>query len=156
MREFLGPHHTPPLSARAPTSDHIFFPLLFFSAVPSSTTLTSPIEPFPVSLNMVVSLRAGAFHIQIVNARLYGLEGQWSTFDVVPYTRDGIAFSSAQITALWTVRALRTLSNGANIQVRDFVTVNSPFPHPIAVKETRAESSLSLSPLDRNHREWTL
>lgn len=74
---------------------------------------------------MVVSLRAGALHVQIGNARLYGLEGQWSTFDVVPYNRDGTAFSSAQITALWTVRALRTLSNGASIQVRDFVTVSS-------------------------------
>jgi hypothetical protein len=71
------------------------------------------------------SLRNEVFHLQIGSARLYDMVGQWSSFDMGYTNRDG---SIGTDTNLLFVRALRTLSNGKTIQVKDFTTRSPGVP----------------------------
>lgn len=88
---------------------------LLNDAVPSSVSLSGPLVPFPVSTTFRLTLRNGALGITIGSSRVYNMAGQWSSFEVGYTNRDGSVGSGAM-----TVRALRTLSIGQPVEIRDF------------------------------------
>ncbi|RDB27077.1 hypothetical protein Hypma_004982 [Hypsizygus marmoreus] len=95
------------------------FSKMFNELVPRGTSLTS-IKPYPVSVGLVYSLRNEVFQIQIGNARVFDLAGEWSSYDIIYHNRDGSLGTNSE---LLRVRTMRTLSNGAPIQIKDFSTV---------------------------------
>ncbi|RDB17656.1 hypothetical protein Hypma_001214, partial [Hypsizygus marmoreus] len=95
------------------------FSNMFNELVPRGTSLTS-ITPYPVSVGLVFSLRNEVFQIQTGNARVFDLAGEWSSYDIIYHNRDGSLGTDPK---LLSVRTMRTLSNGAPIQIEDFSTV---------------------------------
>lgn len=94
---------------------------LLNNAVPSSVVLSGPLVPFPVSTTLRLTLRNGVMGISTASTRVYDMQGQWKSFEVGYTNRDGSVGSGAL-----TVRAMRTLSIGKPVEVRDFSAQNIP------------------------------
>jgi hypothetical protein len=95
-------------------------------AVPSSVSLSVPLQPWPVTVGFRTSLRAGAYHLQTASARLFGMN-DYKDFNIIYTNRDGTVGTDSNLLFL---RAPRTLSNGGTINVRDFSTVSRTLPLP--------------------------
>lgn len=74
-----------------------------------------------MTIGFRTNLRNGAYHLQTGSARLWGMEGKWTSFDVIYTTRDGARGTDGN---LLFVRALRGLNDGGLIEVKDFTTVS--------------------------------
>jgi len=88
------------------------------AAIPGGQTLTAPLEPWPVTVGFRTSLRSGIYHLQTASARVFNVPYQ--SFDIVYLARDGSVGTDSN---LIFPRAIRTLSNGKPISIRDFSTV---------------------------------
>lgn len=90
-------------------------------AIPAGTALTAPLAPYPVSLSSRVVMRDGSLALQTGSARVYDLVGQYSSYEVVYYTRSGALGTDN----LLIVNNPRTINNGKPIILRDYRSVGS-------------------------------
>jgi hypothetical protein len=100
------------------------FSKMLNEAVPSSVTLQGPITPFPVSGTWWPNTRNGNSILpsSTSSVRLYDMVGQWTSFEMGYTYRDG-----TEATDDWIVlAAVRTISNGKPIEVRDFNSASVP------------------------------
>lgn len=98
------------------------FAKMFDTAVPSSVSLSGPIEPFPISGTLRLSLRNGVYSTSLAAFRIYDMVGRWSNLEVTLTNRDG----SVGDQSIMTMRALRTQSIGKTIEIQDFAINNIP------------------------------
>jgi hypothetical protein len=115
--------------SRLATSNDVFvsacgevFAKMFDTAVPSSVSLTAPIEPFPISGTLRLSLRNGVYSTSLGAFRIYDKVGQWSNLDVTFTNRDGSLGDQSKM----TLRAPRTHNIGKTIEIQDFAITNIP------------------------------
>lgn len=93
------------------------FSKMWNDAVPSSVTLKGPMQPLKVATSFRSYMRNGVISFNLGNARLYDMEGQWSSFEVGYYNRDG---SVGTDNSILQVGELTTFDVGVPLETKAF------------------------------------
>ena len=93
------------------------FSKMWNNAVPSSVTLQGPMQPLKIATSFRSYMRNGVISFNLGNARLYDMEGQWSSFEVGYYNRDG---SIGTDMSILQVGELVTFDVGVPLETKSF------------------------------------